>query len=106
MEKFLTESGFMNQIQNQQEDFHMEENFYEITSEYLADYLNTHICSTCGETIKKGGTYQQSKGTYNGSWTEYKICITCLENKPEPIMECMYLEPDEDGDDYPFFMEE
>lgn len=84
--KILAESGNYFQIQNEPDE---NEIYYEIGSEYLADYLTEHICSVCGEAIKIGQSYEQSKGTYDNTWTEYKICFFCLENKPNFIMEPM-----------------
>lgn len=78
--KILHEFGNFYKIENPEEKIQME-NYYSITLEYMTDYLSTHVCSVCGVTIEKGAPYQQSKGTYNDGWTEYKICFDCLENK-------------------------
>lgn len=38
-----------------------------------------HRCSECQETIPKGTTYEHVKGLWDGSWSTYKTCLSCVE---------------------------
>ncbi len=38
-----------------------------------------HRCSECGEVIPKGTTYEHVKGLWDGSWSTYKTCLSCVE---------------------------
>jgi hypothetical protein len=74
-----------------------------------------HKCCECREPIKKGEKYESVKMLYEGDWSAYKTCISCLrirrdycpngwmfEFLEETIHECLgfwYTEDPNDWDD-------
>lgn len=38
-----------------------------------------HRCLECGETIPKGSKYERVKGVWDGSWSTFKTCLSCVE---------------------------
>jgi len=38
-----------------------------------------HRCTECNETIPKGTKYEHVKGLWDGSWSEFKTCLSCVE---------------------------
>ena len=38
-----------------------------------------HRCTECGETITKGTMYEYVKGLWDGAWSAYKTCLSCVE---------------------------
>lgn len=38
-----------------------------------------YACTECSETILKGTKYERVKGLWDGSWSSYKTCLSCVE---------------------------
>lgn len=38
-----------------------------------------HRCSECREAIPKGVKYELAKGCWDGHWSTYKTCLSCVE---------------------------
>lgn len=38
-----------------------------------------HRCTECRETIPKGARYERTKGLWDGAWSTYKTCLSCVE---------------------------
>lgn len=38
-----------------------------------------HVCDECREAIRKGDRYECFKGMWDGSWTTYRTCLSCVE---------------------------
>lgn len=38
-----------------------------------------HHCSECRETILRGAQYEHVKGLWDGSWSTFKTCLSCVE---------------------------
>jgi hypothetical protein len=38
-----------------------------------------HRCTECRETIPKGSKYERVKGLWDGSWSTFKTCLSCVE---------------------------
>ncbi len=38
-----------------------------------------HCCTECRETIFKGIKYELAKGCWDGTWSTYKTCLSCVE---------------------------
>ena len=38
-----------------------------------------HRCTECREVIAKGAIYERTKGCWDGSWSEFKTCVVCVE---------------------------
>lgn len=38
-----------------------------------------HRCTECGELIAKGTKYERAKGCWDGSWSTYRTCLSCVE---------------------------
>jgi len=37
-----------------------------------------HVCSECGSTIPPGDQYERVTGMWDGYWSTYKTCLTCV----------------------------
>lgn len=48
-----------------------------------------HKCYECGDPIKKGQKYEYVNGKWDGEWTVFKTCITCV-NIREDLFACGY----------------
>ena len=38
-----------------------------------------HTCSECGEAIPRGERYEHVKGLWDGSWSTFRTCLSCVE---------------------------
>lgn len=38
-----------------------------------------HHCTECHEAIPKGAEYELAKGCWDGHWSTYKTCLSCVE---------------------------
>ncbi len=38
-----------------------------------------HKCSECGDGIAKGARYERVDGMWDGDWSVYKTCLSCVE---------------------------
>jgi hypothetical protein len=38
-----------------------------------------HACSECGEAIPRGTQYEHVKGLWDGSWSTFRTCLSCVE---------------------------
>jgi hypothetical protein len=38
-----------------------------------------HQCTECGEVIPKAATYEHTTGMWDGDWSTYKTCSSCVE---------------------------
>lgn len=38
-----------------------------------------HRCTECRETIAKGTRYEHTTGCWDGSWSTFKTCMSCVE---------------------------
>lgn len=38
-----------------------------------------HSCCECGEAIPKGAKYEHASGCWDGSWSTFKTCLSCVE---------------------------
>lgn len=38
-----------------------------------------HRCAECRETIPKGQKYENVKGLWDGRWSTFKTCLSCVE---------------------------
>ncbi len=50
-----------------------------------------HVCTECRETIPKGARYELAKGLWDGSWSTYKTCLSCVEIRDHFACESGYL---------------
>lgn len=41
--------------------------------------VKDHRCTECRETIPKGSKYERVKGLWDGSWSTFKTCLSCVE---------------------------
>jgi len=52
--------------------------YYSFQDVKMVKARKIHICTECGEEIKKGDEYEYFKGVLNGDWDRYKTCKNCL----------------------------
>lgn len=38
-----------------------------------------HECGECDETIPCGARYERTEGLWNGRWSTFKTCLSCVE---------------------------
>lgn len=38
-----------------------------------------HVCGECDEPIPVGAKYERTDGLWDGSWSTYKTCLSCVE---------------------------
>jgi hypothetical protein len=38
-----------------------------------------HRCTECREMIPKGSKYENAKGLWDGHWSTFKTCLSCVE---------------------------
>lgn len=38
-----------------------------------------HHCTECRETIAKGSSHEYAKGLWDGEWSTYRTCLSCVE---------------------------
>ena len=38
-----------------------------------------HTCCECRETIKRGDHYENTTGSWDGRWSTYRTCLSCVE---------------------------
>lgn len=38
-----------------------------------------HACSECGEAIPRGARYEHVRGLWDGSWSTFRTCLSCVE---------------------------
>ena len=38
-----------------------------------------HKCCECREAIRKGTRYEMVRGMWDGSWSTYRTCLSCVE---------------------------
>lgn len=38
-----------------------------------------HHCIECGEMIKRGDRYEYATGCWDGRWSTFKTCLSCVE---------------------------
>lgn len=50
-----------------------------------------HGCTECAETIPKGARYELAKGCWDGRWSTYKTCLSCVEIRDHFACESGYL---------------
>lgn len=41
--------------------------------------IKEHACCECRETIKRGDRYEHTSGCWDGRWSTYKTCLSCVE---------------------------
>lgn len=50
-----------------------------IFSSSVVKAAKDHRCTECHETIPKGTKYESVRGLWDGSWSTYKTCLSCVE---------------------------
>ena len=48
-----------------------------------------HMCCECGDFIQKGQKYEYVNGKWDGDWSTFKTCITCV-NIRKDLFNCGY----------------
>lgn len=59
----------------------------EFFSERMVKARKDHVCTECGDTIKKGDTYEYVVGKWEGDFDYYKTCQTC-KNIRNDLFQC------------------
>ncbi|MFH1834236.1 MAG: hypothetical protein ABH877_04355 [bacterium] len=54
------------------------DNFSDLTVTTVRRARKPHVCCECGEEIVVGQSYENSRGLYDGHWSEYKTCTVCV----------------------------
>jgi len=59
----------------------------EFVSETFVKAAKTHRCCECGDEIKKGERHQVVKGKWDGDFSQFRTCVTCV-NVRKSLLNC------------------
>ncbi len=55
----------------------------EVFHQSVVTARNAHACDECRERIQPGQRYERTSGKWDGEWSTWRLCLSCVETSIE-----------------------